>query len=42
MPQQAIPLSGSYWGDPRDELGMEVTVNVKMESRSGIRAAAAG
>jgi transglutaminase-like putative cysteine protease len=30
-PQQAIPLSGSYWGDADDELGMEVTVNVKTE-----------
>jgi transglutaminase-like putative cysteine protease len=30
-PQQAIPLSGSYWGDAEDELGMEVTVNVKTE-----------
>ena len=27
-PGQAIPLSGSYWGDPDDELGMEVSVNV--------------
>ncbi len=27
-PEQAIPLSGSYWGDPEDELGMEVSVNV--------------
>ncbi|MDN3272886.1 transglutaminase family protein [Frankia sp. RB7] len=30
-PAQAIPLSGSYWGDPEDEAGMEVTVNVKSE-----------
>jgi transglutaminase-like putative cysteine protease len=29
-PQQAIPLSGSYWGDADDELGLEVSVNVKM------------
>jgi transglutaminase-like putative cysteine protease len=28
-PEQAIPLSGSYWGDPEDELSMEVSVNVK-------------
>jgi transglutaminase-like putative cysteine protease len=28
-PAQAIPLSGSYWGDGEDELGMEVMVNVK-------------
>jgi transglutaminase-like putative cysteine protease len=28
-PSQAIPLSGSYWGDADDELGMEVSVNVK-------------
>ena len=31
-PQQAIPLSGSYWGDADDELGMEVAVNVKTEA----------
>ena len=30
-PQQAIPLSGSYWGEVDEELGMEVTVNVKAE-----------
>ena len=28
-PQQAVPLFGSYWGEPDDELGMEVSVNVK-------------
>ena len=28
-PQQAIPLSGTYWGDADDELGLDVTVNVK-------------
>jgi transglutaminase-like putative cysteine protease len=28
-PNQAVPLSGTYWGDPEDELGMEVSVNVK-------------
>jgi transglutaminase-like putative cysteine protease len=28
-PDQAIPLSGIYWGDREDELDMEVTVNVK-------------
>jgi transglutaminase-like putative cysteine protease len=28
-PGQAIPLSGSYYGDSEDELGMEVSVNVK-------------
>jgi transglutaminase-like putative cysteine protease len=33
-PQQAIPLSGSYWGDAEDELGMEVSVNVKTEGGS--------
>jgi len=33
-PQQAIPLSGSYWGDADDELGMEVAVNVKTEGGS--------
>ena len=25
-PNQAIPLSGSYWGNGEDELGMDVTV----------------
>ena len=30
-PEQAIPLSGVYWGDPGDELGMEIEVNVKSE-----------
>jgi transglutaminase-like putative cysteine protease len=33
-PEQAIPLSGSYWGDPEDELGMEVSVNVKTADKS--------
>jgi transglutaminase-like putative cysteine protease len=33
-PNQAIPLSGTYWGDADDELGMEVTVNVKTWSDS--------
>jgi len=28
-PRQATPLSGTYWGDPEDDLGMEVSVNVK-------------
>ncbi len=31
-PRQAIPLSGSYWGDAEDELGMEVSVQVKTEA----------
>ena len=30
-PQQAVPLSGSYWGDADDELGLEVSVHVKTE-----------
>ncbi len=30
-PEQGIPLSGSYWGDRSNELGMEVQVNVKSE-----------
>jgi transglutaminase-like putative cysteine protease len=34
-PAQAIPLSGSYWGDPTDEAEMEVTVNVKSEPAGG-------
>ncbi|QIP01542.1 MULTISPECIES: transglutaminase family protein [Bradyrhizobium] len=33
-PEQAIPLSGSYWGEPEDDLGMEVSVNVKTELTS--------
>ena len=33
-PAQAIPLSGSYWGNADDELGMEVSVNVKTEGGS--------
>ena len=42
-PQQAIPLSGSYWGDADDELGMEVTVNVKTDGDStSLPTAAAG
>jgi hypothetical protein len=28
-PGQAVPLSGTYRGDPEDELGMEVSVNVR-------------
>jgi transglutaminase-like putative cysteine protease len=32
-PEQAVPLAGSYWGDPSVELGMEVEVNVKSESQ---------
>jgi hypothetical protein len=31
-PDQAIPLSGVYWGDRDDDLGIEVEVNVKTES----------
>jgi len=30
-PDQAVPLSGVYWGDRDDDLGMEVEVNVKSE-----------
>jgi transglutaminase-like putative cysteine protease len=36
-PEQAVPLSGSYWGDPSVELGMEVEVNVKSESGSFVQ-----
>jgi Transglutaminase-like enzymes, putative cysteine proteases len=28
-PSQAVPLSGTYWGDAEDDLGMTTTVNVK-------------
>jgi transglutaminase-like putative cysteine protease len=31
-PEQAVPLSGTYRGDPNDELGMEVSVNVTTEA----------
>jgi transglutaminase-like putative cysteine protease len=30
-PDQAVPLSGSYWGNAEDQLGMEVSVNVKTQ-----------
>ena len=33
-PDQAIPLSGVYYGDRDDELGMDVEVNVKSETAS--------
>jgi transglutaminase-like putative cysteine protease len=36
-PEQAIPLSGSYWRDAEDELGMEVMVNVKTKDDSIVR-----
>lgn len=35
-PEQAIPLSGTYWGEADDELGMEVAVNVKTEGGDGL------
>jgi transglutaminase-like putative cysteine protease len=41
-PGQAIPLSGSYWGDGEDELGMDVMVNVKTTDDSIARSAEAG
>ena len=41
-PQQAIPLSGSYWGDADEDLGMEVTVNVKTEDSSPVCSTAVG
>jgi transglutaminase-like putative cysteine protease len=41
-PEQAIPLSGSYWGDADNELGMEVTVNVKTGTEPNVRSTAAG
>ena len=31
-PGQAIPLSGAYWGEAEDDLGMEVHVQVKTEA----------
>jgi transglutaminase-like putative cysteine protease len=42
-PEQAMPLSGFYWGDRGNELGMEIEVNVKSEGSlhsAGLRAAA--
>lgn len=41
-PQQAIPLSGSYWGEADDELCMEVTVNVKTEKATADGVSGAG
>jgi transglutaminase-like putative cysteine protease len=41
-PAQAIPLSGSYWGDADDDLGMEVSVNVKTDGDSPALSAAIG
>ena len=41
-PQQAIPLSGSYWGDADEDLGMEVAVNVKTEDSSPVCSTAVG
>ena len=35
-PSQAVPLSGSYWGDSGDELGLEVEVHVTSESSSSL------
>jgi len=34
-PSQAIPLSGTYDGSPKDELGMKVQVNVICEAVAG-------
>jgi transglutaminase-like putative cysteine protease len=31
-PSQAIPLSGTYWGDAADELGMDVSVDVTSDA----------
>ena len=39
-PQQAIPLSGSYWGEADEELGMEVTVNVNTDASSPLSSSA--
>jgi transglutaminase-like putative cysteine protease len=33
-PRQAIPLSGTYYGRPPDDLGMSVTVNVTTEQKA--------
>ena len=41
-PGQAIPLSGSAWGDAADELGKEDEVTVKTNGDSTARSAAAG
>jgi transglutaminase-like putative cysteine protease len=30
-PDQAVPLSGSYWGNAENQLGMDVSVNVKTQ-----------
>ena len=34
-PEQAIPLTGVYWGSRSDELGMEVEVHVRSEQMRG-------
>ena len=36
-PSQAIPLSGTYAGSPKDELGMKVQVNVTCEAQGEIQ-----
>ena len=41
-PHQAIPLSGSYFGDAADDLGMEVSVNVKTGNGSSAPGIAGG
>ncbi len=42
-PDQAVPLSGSYWGRADDQRGMEVSVNVKTSGEpTGGRQHAAG
>ena len=33
-PRQAVPLSGTYYGDRDDDLGMEVSVNVKRDAEA--------
>jgi transglutaminase-like putative cysteine protease len=40
-PAQAVPLAGTWYGDPRDYLGMEVDVRVRQEGASPIREVAA-
>jgi transglutaminase-like putative cysteine protease len=35
-PEQAVPLSGTYWGSQADEIGMEVEVDVKSEPSGSV------
>jgi transglutaminase-like putative cysteine protease len=40
-PAQAVPLSGTWYGEPRDYLGMEVDVRVRQDGPAPVREVAA-